>query len=618
MGLDLLDPAKSRANLKHLIGEKLHFLFPKGCQKILLIEPQQVPEEDYDVGVAGNKRYPVYPPAGLGILSQTLKQSGYSVDLLEINFWLQKELQTKDVAFDYHVWKKWVLERIKSYQPDLVGITCMFTITYRQTARIANLIKEHYPELPIIAGGVHTSQAAELVFKDCLSIDFVGLYEGNVSFPWMVDFINGRAGEDKLYQIATLINGEYVAIKDRAPKTTEYVDVIPDYHDLPIGEYSPVHGRIGTYYWLWPEGTRAATVLSNVGCRARCTFCSVHDFNGRGVATRSVTNVVDEQLMLKERYGISHIMWLDDDLLFDAKRVIALFNEMVRRNVNMTWDASNGIIASAMTEEIAQAMNESGCIGVSIGVESGNAALLRSVMKPSTIKHFYKCMDILRKYPQIFTKFLLMVGFPDETLGMVHETIKLAKECKPDWSTIQPLNFIPGVPITNDALEKGVVTEQELIDGTERPFVGSTGGADRRLKAEEGQARSFVNLLDEGDPIYVPTRQEIQDIWWVMDYKINYEKLWEEENLTKLEMLRKLFHYIFDKTHKNHAVGNLYFALIELKLGNVGEARRRLDLAREYSGLSQYWRVRFEVMGFRELVNRTEQLIVGAERKFNN
>ena len=33
-------------------------------------------------------------------------------------------------------------------------------------------------------------------------------------------------------------------------------------------------------------------------------------------------------------------MWLDDDLLFDRERTIGIFNEIVKRNLNITWDAS--------------------------------------------------------------------------------------------------------------------------------------------------------------------------------------------------------------------------------------------------------------------------------------
>ena len=61
-------------------------------------------------------------------------------------------------------------------------------------------------------------------------------------------------------------------------------------------------------------------------------------------------------------------MWLDDDLLYNTGRTIELFNEMVKQDVGITWDASNGVIAASVKDEIMSAAEESGCLGVVIGM----------------------------------------------------------------------------------------------------------------------------------------------------------------------------------------------------------------------------------------------------------
>ncbi len=599
---------------RKIIAEKLRKIFPNGCQRVLFVNPANVPEEDYSVDVAKDNRYPVYPPTGFATLSAAMQARGYlreNIDILDLNFLMQMSLKKDLDSFRYDFWKEILRQKLEEFKPDAVGLTCMFTIYWRQTRRIAEFIKELNPLLPVLAGGVHTSDTVGLV-KGTADIDMVYgkafdmiyLYEGNTSFPDILDFINGKAGDEKLLQIALQDDNNFFSIATRALKTSENMNLIPDYHDLPIGEYSPAHGRIGTYYWLWPTGTRAATANSNIGCRAHCSFCSVELFNGRGIVfTRDVENVVDELQMLKEKYGITHFMWLDDDLLHGEKRTIALFNEMVRRNLNMTWDASNGIIASAMTEEIATAMAESGCIGISIGIETGNAERLKAVYKPSGIRHFYQCAEILRKHPQIFVKALLMCGFPNGAISEELDTVNLMRDLNLDWGTIQPLNYIPGVEITNHALEAGKIDKQSLIDGTERPFVGSTGGQIKREREEEVIAERFKNLL-LGDPDRIPEAHEIKDIWFAMDFLINYKRLPEENNPIKLQMLRKLFINICDKTHHTNALGNLYFSVIESKLGNVDEARRRLLLAEQFANASAFWRVRFEALHLNELMGK--------------
>ena len=70
-----------------------------------------------------------------------------------------------------------------------------------------------------------------------------------------------------------------------------------------------------------------------------------------------LNSVVDELLRLQNDYGVEHIVWLDDDLLKDHKRTLEMFNEMVKRNLRLTWDATNGVIAHSLKQkEIVQGM----------------------------------------------------------------------------------------------------------------------------------------------------------------------------------------------------------------------------------------------------------------------
>lgn len=606
----------SRASPEQLLIErKLKYLLPNGCQKILLVEPPNVPEEDWDPDVAANNRYPVYDPYGLGVLSSCIELRGYTTDIIDLNFMIQDSFKGSPETFRYGGWEEWLRSKLNRFRPDVVAVTCMFTIYHRSMIRVARLIKEFDSNTVVIAGGVHTTMAStdiknspgQLVLEDCKEIDFVGLYEGNDSFPDFLDIANNKLGSDNLTQIATLCDNKYVAITKRAEPRSETLNVTPNYHSLPIERYSSI-GRIGTFYWLFKPETRAATILINRGCRARCRFCSVEKFNGPGVVLRRDKDRVIEELKRLRDRGITYFMALDDDL-FNGP-IVEIFNEMERQNLGMNWDASNGVIASALTEEIADAAARSGCSALSFGIESGNPLVLKNIPKPSGVKHYLRAGEIMKKYPQIFTKGLLMVGFPPEpernfpgeSINMIWDTIHLAKQMNLDWYTIQPLNLIPGVDITNHALARGEINKQELIDGTERPVVGSTGKQDRRTKHEKSEALPFINHLATEDLDRIPERDELIDIWFVMDYMVNYEKLWQLEDPIKIGMLHKLFISMCDKTHKENALGNLFFALLEYKLGSKEQANYRLRLAREFSQDNAYWRKRFPTLGLDALI----------------
>ncbi|MDO8495036.1 MAG: radical SAM protein [bacterium] len=607
------------------IANKIRQTFPSDCQRILLIEPPNVPEEDWNPGVAKDNRYPVYEPYGLGIISSCIELRGYTTDIIDLNFMIQDNFKSDPNNFRYNAWEEWLKRKLNEFRPDVVGVTCMFTIYHRSMVRIARLVKECNPNIVVVAGGVHTTMASaeiksspgQLVLEDCKEIDFVCLNEGNDSFGHFLDIANNKIGTENITQIATLIDGRYTAITKRAEPKTETLNIAPNFHDLLIEKYSSI-GRIGTFYWLFPPGTRAGTVLINRGCRAHCRFCSVDEFNGRGIVLkRDIDIVLDELERKRDKYGISHVMMLDDDLLNGEKRTIALFEGWTKRKLNITWDASNGVIASALTEEIAHAAAESGCIALSFGIESGNPEVLRNIPKPSGVKHYLRAGEIMKKYPKIFTKGLLMVGFPPEpernfpgeSIKMIWDTINVAKQMDLDWYTIQPLNFIPGVDMTNHALAQGTITKQELLDGSERPVVGSTGKQDRRSGEEKAKALPFINHLCGENLDRIPKRSELIDIWFVMDYMVNYEKLWKLEDPIKINMLHKLFVNMCDKTHKENALGNLFFALLEFKLKNTEQADYRLGLARKYATGNDYWRKRFPILGLDKLIEELQNKI---------
>ena len=187
------------------------------------------------------------------------------------------------------------------------------------------------------------------------------------------------------------------------------------------------YGKVGNFNFLIPKDDNITTVLSNRGCRAQCTFCSVRNFNGMKVRQRSVQSVVDELLYLRDKQNIKHIMWLDDDLLYNEGRTMELFNEMIKQDVGITWDASNGVIAYSVKDEIMDAAEKSGCLGLVIGMESGNSEILKQVKKPGQVSTFIEAAKVLKKYPKINSRVFLMIGFPNESFRQILDTINVSK-----------------------------------------------------------------------------------------------------------------------------------------------------------------------------------------------
>lgn len=593
------DPVRER------IVQKIFEKFPRPSRRVLLVHPVQVSESQIDIPIARNRRYYTYPPYSLGILSANLQRRGYVPFAVDLNY------EVFDFIFSQGdravlpeeltaVWQAKLQRVIAEFHPDVVGLTCTFTMGHEVLLRTADFVKECRASLPVVAGGVHVTNAREIVLKEGRGIDFVSLYEGDVSFPNLLDVVNGKQVSTALSQLGTLLDGTYESLGQRTAPTPEDLNVIPQFGDLPLGRYNRL-GEIGTFRYWRPAEALGGAVLSNRGCRAKCTFCSVANFNGPGVRQRSIQSVVDEMELLRDRYNIRHITWLDDDLFYNVGRTLALFQEMVSRKLGITWDASNGVIASAAVahQELIRAAAESGCIGMYFGIESGNEEILRRIRKPSGIKHFLKLGEMMKDYPQIFTRGFLIIGFPNETLGQLRDTIRLAVEMDLDWYTVQLLTPLPSTAIYNEMVELGLIEQGSLNtegEGFTMFSVRESERQRRREREQREQAQEFCNLF-EGRVDVVPTREQLTDLWFLMDYRINYEKILHQNHPVKLEKMRRFLTDISDRMTFGNPLSNLFLSVVESKLGHPEEATRRKRVGEEFLGQSEYWRQRFHVLG---------------------
>ncbi|MBI2172883.1 MAG: B12-binding domain-containing radical SAM protein [Candidatus Aenigmarchaeota archaeon] len=577
---------------KAAILSKIREIFGgKRVSKVLLVNPPDIASEEFNFGAALQKRCYAYPPYGPMLLADVLRKSGYEPEIVDLNYHVIKSAVESGGKMDYDAeWKGLLARKIDEFKPDAVGITCMFTMTHDSFVRVCSEVAGR--ELPIIVGGVHVSNDTERVLR---SINYEKLiacsYESEVAFQKLLETTNGHG--DELYQVSVISGGKYYSLEERKAPEPDDLNRIPAYELVDISNYSSV-GTIGSFTALLEPGTRVATVLSNKGCRAMCTFCSVRSFNGMGVRQRSVESVADEIELLARKYGVKHIMWLDDDLFFNEKRTIELFQEIKRRNLGITWDASNGVIAAACKPGIIEAAAESGCIGMFFGIESGNPKILLDIKKPGTVDNFRNAASLLRKYPKIFSRGFLMLGFPHESLGMMLDTMNLALELDLDWYALNILQPLPSTPIYKAMVKEGLI-EDKLQTKETRFMIGPHGK--QNTVEHKKEVKKFINSFESGDLDAEPTSEQLMDIWFYMNYKINYERVMNIKERERLLKIVKQMRYICDVVTSGHALANMTLAACELNAGNIEDAKRRMELVEKQLMESEYWRDKFEAFG---------------------
>lgn len=602
-----------KPSLHQPVEDLLDRLFPKRkINKVLLVNPPDAHVSLFRLDTAQRSRYTNYPPYGLASLAQHLRSIGITVRITNLNHEILKRcIESKGTeTFDFEAtWKSKLNDDICDFQPDFIGVTCMFTMTHTSFKEICQQIAEY--GIPLAIGGVHISNDVERVLDDIPVADVAFLREGDVAIEQFVKVVNKQLTAAELGQV--ILNDRKLGIRhrflaERVPSSEE-ISMIPAFDLLDIPEYSN-YGTIGAFYCFKSTGTRFATVLSNRGCRAQCTFCSVRNFNGFGVRQRSIKSVVDELELLQDKYGVGHIMWLDDDLFMNHQRAIALFNEMAKRKLKLTWDATNGVIAFSCTNEVISAAAKSGCIALNIGMESGNKSILQQVKKPGTVETFLKAAEVLRKFPQIHSSVFLMIGFPGETMSMIFDTIKVAREMDLDWYRISPLQPLPNTPIYDSMVAQGLI---QNVGSKEVRFMGGAYG--KQAEIEQGLQLASANFKEAFGNIsldLVPTNEQLTDIWFYMNYHLNFHRLFSENRMVKIEQQMKHLRVLSDIISPENGFALYFLGYLQHKVsgriepGIVERLQQRLTT-------SPYWQDRFTAFGL-----SAEDLITGNFKNGNS
>ena len=489
--------------------------------ELVLINPQQVPEEVFDVIIARNRGYYAFPPVGLLNIAAVAKQikPDIQIHIIDLNFEILKGAQSD--GFTYRSWEGIVKRVIENCRAPFVGITCMFGATKPIFLQVSKFIRKNFPDVPLLSGGVQATYDYQELLRDGYS-DVVFRREAEKQFEsFLVSCIEGSMQEvpwgiafkteEGVYDLGT--PPENVPVDWDIRSFYSLIDAL-DYHQYgSLAAFSRYNG---------PEKS-FATVLSNRGCRACCTFCTVRDFNGFSVRQRPVRSVIEEVKFLVREKGIRQIDWLDDDLLWNPERTVALFKGLAEEIPELEWICNNGLIAAAITDEIMYWMVQSGMKAFKIGIESGNDEMLHLIKKPTTKEKLREKRRLFRKYPEVFVSANFIIGFPRETFGQMMDTFDFASELEWDWSSFyicQPLKGTEMFSVWQSLGDER--TEVENYDKTLNPGrAAARGEFGYPFKNNEKgilTGRDIFKLPRDK----VPGQEQIKEIWFTFNLVVNF------------------------------------------------------------------------------------------------
>jgi len=398
-------------------------------------------------------------PMGIAYLGAVLRQN-YEVKLLDaVVEGHDQERWLNEHFFEYGLTSEQILKEIEKFQPQVVGITCLFSAQFWVLSGLVKKIKKAFPEIITVTGGTHPSFLPEDSMNRTPGLDFICRGESEESFPQLLRAISDGKGVEEIDGIAWRDNGSI-----RVNPKTRYIEDL-DSIPFPARDLLPIekYFDINIPFMFFSKSSRNISFNSSRGCPFKCRFCSSQNHWGRRIRFRSVESVLAEMEELKNRYGVEELKFEDDNLLVNPKRAKAIFRGMIERKLNLHWNMPNGALIKALEdEELLSLMKESGCYEVILAFESGDQYVVDNIIKKPL--DLSKGAEITRKVKAhgIDAHAFFILGFPGETKQQLLNTVKYMKELPLDKAYPFMFNPLPGTELYEEAIAKGLFKQEDL------------------------------------------------------------------------------------------------------------------------------------------------------------
>ncbi|SCY70809.1 B12-binding domain-containing radical SAM protein [Alkaliphilus peptidifermentans] len=314
-----------------------------------------------------------------------------------------------------------------------VGISAMTSYQIRDGLKFAELIRNSYPQVPIVWGGWHPSLMPTQTIKDDL-VDIVVIGQGEATLPRLVErlYIKGS-----LKEVPNLVykdeNREIVWTKIEALKVFSNTKPIERAY-----KYVDMESYIQP---LWGN-QRVIGYESSRGCPFICSFCSIGSVYKGKWSSLTAQKIADSVELLKKSYNVDAIHFFDNNFFVNRNRVLEFSTIIRERELNIRWDGTSVVeqFIKFPTDYIEE-LKQSGFFRVIVGVESGDEDVLKRINKrhrPAQVLELVeKC-----KASNIMASLSFMVGFPWNPEKDFYETIALIEKIKRIAAETEILLFI--------------------------------------------------------------------------------------------------------------------------------------------------------------------------------
>ena len=299
-------------------------------------------------------------------------------------------------------------------RPEAILVTSLMTYWYTGVSETVDLMRETFPGVPIILGGIYASLMPNHARK---TVDADALMEG----PGESGLIEMLLTKTKVHPVHPVLN--------------------------PVVQFTPDLKLL--------RRVRFLPVLTSRGCPYQCVYCGSRILQPH-YRRRRPADVIREIESAVVEYDVHDIVLYDDAFLCDSNRyAIPILEAFESFRPNLRWHSPNGLHVSEITPRVALTMKKAGFSTIRLGLESSSDNFHSSSGGKTSWASFASAVEYLKDagFKSSDIGVYLLVGLPGQSPSQIEHDVEMALNVG-TYPRLAEYSPIPGSALWAESVQK--------------------------------------------------------------------------------------------------------------------------------------------------------------------